>query len=180
MGEVLLDVTRLLDRSMHNRLPTGVDRVSLAYVAHFRDQARVLVRFGWRWVVLGRGDSVRIFDALIAPDDGFPLLVRWLAGRSWLFDWRAMGRGAWLFNTSHSGLDNPDYALQVRRLGLVPVFFLHDLIPITHPEYGRPGEAERHRRRLATMLLVGRGLVLNSEATRRELVAYASVLGLAV
>src|SRR3972149_3270956 len=180
MGEVLLDVTRLLDRSMHNRLPTGVDRVSLAYVAHFRDQARALVRFGWRWVVLDRGDSARLFDALVAPDNRFPRLVRWLVGRAYLVNWRETGRGAWLFNTDHSGLDNPEYALQVRRHGQAPVFFLHDLIPITHPEYGRPGEAERHRRRLVTMLSVGHALVVNSEDTHRELTAYASAQGLVV
>lgn len=175
---LILDVTRLLDRTLHGRLPTGVDRVGLAYVSHFRSRARALVRFAGRWVVLDREDSSRLFDALADPDEGFRRRVFWLVGRAWLLDWRDKVRGAWLLNTGHSGLDAPDYAYRVRRLGLVPLFFLHDLIPITHPEYGRPGEAARHVRRLETMLSVGRGLVVNSEDTRRALLLYASTRGL--
>ena len=33
---VVIDVTRLVARLINNRLPTGVDRVSLAYIAHYR------------------------------------------------------------------------------------------------------------------------------------------------
>jgi glycosyltransferase involved in cell wall biosynthesis len=71
-------------------------------------------------------------------------------------------------------LDRPDYGVEVVRRCLKSVFFLHDLIPISHPEYCRAGEAERHHRRLETMLSTGRGLIVNSVATRDELMAYAA------
>ena len=174
---ILLDVTRQLNRALQGRLPTGVDRVGLAYVAHFRNRAQALVRFGGRWVVLDRDESSRLFDAMAAPDEGFRRMVFWLVRRAWLLDWRDTARGAWLFNTGHSGLDSPGYAHRVRRSGLAPLFFLHDLIPITHPEYARPGEAARHTLRLETILSVGRGVVVNSEDTRRELLTYVAVRG---
>lgn len=180
MREVLIDVTRLLDRGMQGRLPTGVDRVSLAYLEHFRDRARALVRFGGRWVELGQNDSRRIFDALLAPDEQLGRLARWCVGRSYVLSWRRKNRPRVLLNTGHSGLDHLDYAIQVRRRGLLPVFFLHDIIPITHPEYCRPGEAEKHHRRLDTMLAVGKGIVMNSAATRDELLVYAQQRGLTV
>jgi glycosyltransferase involved in cell wall biosynthesis len=85
-----------------------------------------------------------------------------------------------LFNTGHSGLDRLDYAERVLRRGLKPIFFLHDVIPISHPEYCRAGEAKRHHRRLDTMLSVGKGLIVNSQATRDELMAYAGECGLDV
>ncbi len=82
-----------------------------------------------------------------------------------------------LLNTGHSGLDDPRYAAQVRKRELRPVYFLHDLIPMTHPEYCRAGEAQRHARRLETMLRHGAGLVLNSQVTLEHLHAYAAPLG---
>ncbi len=45
------------------------------------------------------------------------------------------------------------------------VAMVHDLIPITHPEYARPGHTARHKRRLATVLALADGIITNSEAT---------------
>lgn len=169
---ILNDITRLLDRGLQGRFPTGVDRVSLEYVRYFRDRARALVRFGGRWVTLDATDSLQVFDALLEPGPGFDSVVRRCVGKAYVFGWKRPERDV-LLNTGHSGLDHPDYARQVLRRGLHPVFFLHDLIPITHPEYGRPGEAEKHRMRLATMVSTGKGIVVNSRDTRDVLEDYA-------
>lgn len=176
---VLIDVTRLADRFLQNRLPTGVDRVSLQYLQHFIDRSYALVRIAGRWVELGRGDSRRVFEALLdGGSDGRSVIKRCVA-QAYALSWRQRHCGV-LFNTGHSGLDLADYAERVARRGLRPVFFLHDLIPISHPEYCRAGEAERHHRRLETMLSVGKGLIVNSAATRDELMAYAAERGVAV
>lgn len=175
---MLIDITRLLGRALQGRLPTGVDRVSLEHVLHFGARARALVRFGRRWVVPGYADSQRLFEALLDPDGGLPRRVRWLVGKSYALDWRPLGKKAILLNTGHSGLEQADYGRQVRRHGLRPLYFLHDLIPITHPEYCRPGEADKHRRRLETMLSTGCGLAVNSATTGAELEAYVVHRGL--
>jgi glycosyltransferase involved in cell wall biosynthesis len=49
------------------------------------------------------------------------------------------------------------------------VFVLHDLIPITHPEFCRPGEADRHARRIDTMARHASVIVTNSGFTRASL-----------
>ena len=170
---MLIDVTRLADRMLQGRLPTGVDRVSLEYVRHFRARSRALVRVAGRWVVVNCGDSQRVFEALLAPDADCSRVVRWCVGRSYALSWGGSGRLAVLLNTGHSGLELPGYAGQVRRSGWKPIFFLHDLIPITHPEYCRSGEADKHRRRLETMLVAGQGLIVNSSATRDALDGFA-------
>lgn len=176
---MLIDVTRLADRILQGRLPTGVDRVSQAYLQRYGDRSYALVRFAGRWVELGRGDSRRVFEALLdGGSDGCSVIRRCVA-QAYALSWRRPHCEV-LFNTGHSGLDRTDYAERVSRRSLKPVFFLHDLIPISHPEYCRPGEAERHHRRLETMLSVGKGLIVNSVATRDELVAYAATRGLAV
>lgn len=180
MGEILIDVTRLLDRALQGRLPTGVDRVSLAYVRHFSSRAVALVRVAGRWVELGQADSRRVFDELLGPSEHFGRVVRWCVGSGYALRWHRAGGPRVLLNTGHSGLDHTSYAFQVRRRGLRPVFFLHDIIPITHPEYCRLGEAEKHHRRLATMASVGRGLIVNSAATHVALKGYAGELGWAL
>lgn len=171
---MLIDITRLADRMLQGRLPTGVDRVSLEYVRHFRASSRALVRVAGRWVVVNRGDSQRVFETLLAPDADCSRVVRWCVGKSYALSWGGSGKPAVLLNTGHSGLDHPGYAGQVRRRGWKPIFFLHDLIPITHPEYCRSGEADKHRRRLETMLVAGQGLIVNSSATRDALEGFAS------
>lgn len=175
-----IDVTRLLDRALLGRRPTGVDRVGLAYLEHFRGRARALVRFARRWVVFAETDSQRLFDWLIAPEAESATRIRWLVGRNYALNRQAPRAESILLNVVHSGLDSADYAERVRRYGLRPLYFLHDLIPMSFPEYGRPGEAERHRRRLSTMLTTARGLIVNSSATGQELEAYAASLGVAV
>jgi len=176
---VLIDVTRLADRFLQNRLPTGVDRVSLQYLQHFIDRSYALVQFAGRWVELGRVDSRRVFEALLDGGSAGRSVIRRCVAQAYVLYWRSRHCGV-LFNTGHSGLDRPDYGVTAVKRGLKPVFFLHDLIPISHPEYCRAGEAERHHRRLGTMLSAGKGLIVNSAATRDELMAYAAERGVAV
>jgi glycosyltransferase involved in cell wall biosynthesis len=177
VANILIDVTRLLDRALQGHLATGVDRVSLEYTRHFKQRARALVRYGGRWIALGQSDSIRVFDALLQPCQGFGRLVRWSVVKNYVLSGKRPLVSGVLINTGHSGPDLPGYADQVKQLGMRPLFFLHDLIPITHPEYCRPGESEKHRHRLATMLSVGRGLIVNSLATWQALASYASQTG---
>ncbi|MGH8615430.1 MAG: glycosyltransferase, partial [Gammaproteobacteria bacterium] len=159
---------------MQGRLPTGVDRVSLAYVQHFANHAAALIRFAGRWIVLSRADSERLFAALLTPPEGFAWWVRWLVARNLVSSRNPDDlTGCILFNTGHTGLDKANYAYRVRRYGLKPVFFVHDLIPITHPEYCRPGERQRHVNRMNNVLDLATGVVANSQATLDELVGYA-------
>jgi glycosyltransferase involved in cell wall biosynthesis len=176
---MLIDITRLLSRFLENRLATGVDRVSLAYVEHFQRSAHAVIRFAGRWVELDDRDSQRVFEALLHPDAKSAWLIRSIVGPAYLFSWPTQ-RGKLFFNTGHSGLDCLSYVHELNNRKLRPLFFLHDLIPISHPEYCRAGEADKHHRRLDAMLSHGCGLIVNSRATRDDLLAYAEERELAV
>lgn len=174
--EAIIDVTRLLDRRMQGRLPTGVDRVSLEYVKHFGERSTALVRFAGQWIELSRKDSERIFDALPSQNELCNSLIRRAVTKAFLQNvGQRFSKPRFLFNIGHSGLETMHYTHRLQRSGLNPLFFVHDLIPLTHPEYCRPGEAERHRIRINTMLETGRGVIANSVATLEELTAYARV-----
>ncbi len=174
---LLIDVTRLAARLLEGKRPTGVDRVSLAYIQHFRARASAMVRHWGRWMQLAPNSSQRLFTALLEPGDVAQRVVRTEVARAYVLRW-GLPPGAVLFNTGHSGLDDPGYAERVRRHGLRPVYFVHDLIPLTHPECCRPGEADKHRQRLLTMLHTGHGIVANSLATLEDLRNFARDAGL--
>lgn len=173
MGEILIDVTRLVGRTLKGRLPTGVDRVDLAYVEHFAARAQALIRFGGRWLTMGDRTSQRVFAALQDRTSRARQNLRLAVVSAYLSPGASRDQRV-LLNVAHSGLERPDYGARLAAGGWSPVFFLHDLIPITHPEYCRPGEADKHHRRLETMLAHGKGVIVNSAATRRRLESYAA------
>lgn len=155
MKPVLIDVTRLLGRLMKGRLPTGVDRVCQAYVEHYGARGRAVLQKGGWGAVLPRRESQALFAMICAPGDDFRqravgLLPRALAtavaGRERVVRADRGSAGVPLFNVGHSGLERAGYAPWLARRGVRPVYMVHDLIPITHPEFCRPGERARHQR----------------------------------
>lgn len=81
-------------------------------------------------------------------------------------------------NVAHTGLEDDRVLGRLRAEGVRVVVLIHDLIPITHPEYCRPGDDERHAARVRTALRHADQILVNSGYTRDELVAYARREGL--
>lgn len=164
---------------MKGRLPTGVDRVALAYVRQYGDRSRAFVREGRFHIVLNEKLSYSLFHLLLAPPDDFKAQA-----------WRLIAQGAAagirqrdlsgsvFLNIGHSGLEYHRYPDLLKKMKVKPVFLVHDLIPITHPEYCRTGEGERHRVRMKTVLELAQGVITNSRATLDELARFADVLGM--
>lgn len=163
--EFLLDVTRLVWRRWSGRLPTGIDRVCLAYLEQFRrDSQAVIQRVGVRRI-LSETASDRLFDVLLSDDDNVrPGLIAALARPLAVVN-RRDGAGRLYLNVGHTGLNDPGLARWVAARRLRPVYMVHDLIPITHSTACRPGEAERHRRRMRAALATATGIIGNSQAT---------------
>ncbi len=173
---ILIDVTRLVHRLMQRRLPTGVDRVSQAYVVHYRLQARAVVRWLGHSFIFSALRSQILFERLLCPGACCARGMRRELLRGMLEAGTSLrgGQGWFLFNTGHSGLEQPGYGQHLHAMGVRPLFLVHDLIPLTHPEYCRPAERERHARRMNTALALAAGIITNSEATREELMRYAA------
>ncbi len=173
-ADIAVDVTRLLLRGAAGRRPTGIDRVMLAYAHHYGGRGRAAVRLGRSTVVLPAATSARVFEAL-RSQGRLPLLR--LLGVGLTAVWRsvvgAMARGTIVLNVGHAGLEHKGYGAWLRRHGAAAVYMVHDLIPITHPEYSRPGERRRHERRMQTVLDSAALVVGNSAATLARLADYA-------
>jgi glycosyltransferase involved in cell wall biosynthesis len=159
-------------------LPTGIDRVGIEYVRHFSERARAVITRGRRAGVLPHKASQRAFGALLNGKEAEPVRGAWFISRGAAWDALfAPPPGAVLLNTGHYGLEDEGYAARLRSVGGRAVVFVHDLIPITHPQFCRPGERERHIRRTRTALAVASGIVVNSHDTKRELEGFAAADG---
>jgi len=170
----LLDISRLLGRAAKGRRHTGIDRVCLAYVARFGDRAQAILQWGsWRRIVPHR-ESQELFALLMRPGNHFARDATAIIARACIPPWPSQhGLGRMYFNLGHTGLDHPGLVPWLRRTHQRPVYLVHDLIPITHPEYCRAGEAQRHIRRLQVILRTGAGVLANSQATLNDLCGFA-------
>ncbi|MGE7414048.1 glycosyltransferase family 4 protein [Methylobacterium tarhaniae] len=103
--------------------------------------------------------------------------------RAWLTAVRAPGPervplNALYLHTSHLRLDKPArFDWLYDRPDIRPLFFVHDLIPIEYPEYGRAGEAERHRVRMETVARHAQAVVVNSADVGSRFSAHLAGLG---
>jgi glycosyltransferase involved in cell wall biosynthesis len=170
---ILFDVSRLIWRQWTGRLPTGIDRVCLAYLQHFQTRALAVVQFRGFRRIFDRSASKLIFDLLLSGSNHFRWkLVAKLAASVGRAD--RINAGQIYLNVGHTGLNSPHIGPWLARQRLQPVFLIHDLIPITHPQYCREGEDARHKLRMETALRSARGLILNSAATKRDLADFAN------
>lgn len=80
-------------------------------------------------------------------------------------------------NVGHTGLDEPELLATVKAAGIAPIILVHDLIPVTHPEYCRPGDGAKHERRMRHTLEFGAHLIANSQYTADELQHFAKSRG---
>ena len=177
--DLLVDVSRLVGRFLKGRLPTGIDRVCQEYLAHYAPRARALVRLRENSVILNHRLSLRLFKMLQTP----PSRLRTHAARLLIRGFVPGGlsrvpSGTVLLHPGHSGLEKESYSRLLRGRELAAVFLVHDLIPLTHPEFCRPGEHTKHVARMKRVLEMGHAVVTNSQATMNELVAFAKASGI--
>ncbi len=173
MTPILIDITRLVYRRLSHTLPTGIDRVSIEYLRHYGGRARAVLGFGPFSAVMSAGDSARLFRAVADPAEPAGLLLLTSIAKAILWRWLALDvAGSFLFNTGHVGLENRFHAWALRWRGARPIVVVHDLIPITHPEYCRPGERARHVARMTCAARISAGVVANSHHTLEVLTGF--------
>ncbi|WP_148263600.1 glycosyltransferase family 4 protein [Legionella drancourtii] len=169
---IIIDVTRVVRRLMKSRTLTGIDRVTMAYVQHYAPIAHALVRWSGRSWVLSRSQSNALFKWLITPGKTSTAIL--IIFRGILTNSNTKNKAhTFLLNTGHIGLGQSDYIRLIRKRGIKPIFFVHDLIPITYPEYCSAGEDIRHKEKINYVLALASGIITNSQATRQELMHYA-------
>ena len=137
----------------------------------------VVQRGPWR-LILSKPYSDRLFALLRRPERGFRRrLVALLTAAALSGGLRLPTRGWIYLNVGHTGLDAPGLAAWLARRGWCAVFLVHDLIPLSHPQYCRLGESDKHRARMQTVLSSAAGVIVNSQATAAALADFAHQAG---
>ena len=183
---IVFDVSRLITRA-GQVTPTGIDRVELAYARQLiAGTAPVCFVRATRWgglALLPQPVVERYVAALAALwRDGASVRRRgrvgWAALRLRL---ARLGRRAFGVPAG-AAADKPVYLLVShhhlekrrliarlkRRRGMSFVCLIHDLIPIEFPEYARPGQDARHRRRIDTAVVLADAVIVPSSSDRRR------------
>ena len=180
-SEFLIDISRLLSRTARRRLPTGVDRVCLAYIERWGRQAQAVIQKGrWRRIV-PQAQSQALFELLLQPPSDFRHRMHMQIARACVPPWPVQdAAGKPGFYLGHAGTEVAGFSQWVGATRQKPLYFVHDLIPISHAEYCRPGEQQAHARRLTVMLQSGAGLITNSQHTLDMLGHWAARQALAL
>ena len=181
MTRIVLDVSRLISRVRHST-PSGVDRVEMAYARGLLHAYGDRLDFGALhpsgvYGRIGRKIALAYMDELER---------RWSAPGSRIGQRPLAEVSNWIARLlpSRSGVGSADVMIQVsphhlhrpekvrRKLERERARFVcmvHDLIPIEYPEYARPGGADLHARRMATVADMADAVIVNSAATGNSL-----------
>ena len=198
----LLDLTRSLRRS--DRRATGVDRVEMAYLEHFLSDdvpCFGLVRTPLGYLLLDRAGMAGFLGQLqgTVPWGKATLLSRLARGRSPIIQQaesdlrraaiargsrrqlpkiltRHLGDGFDYFNVGHSNLTARVFAALKQSGGRSHVL-IHDVIPLTHPEFQRPGTVEGFRAKLQKVSAQADRIIYNSKDTQQNAEALFTKMG---
>lgn len=191
--DITLDLSRLLSRVLHPT-PTGVDRVEMAYAKGLLRLAPN--RLGFAAIhpcgLHGRLATAAAVDFLNLTAERWDRegqteshATRWRRAAAACFTLApqpsrpAPSRGpAAYLHLSARGLERRGLLeAMLRREGARFVPFVHDTIPLDHPEYARPDGAARYARKMATVSALASGVLVNSRATAAALAPLLSAGG---
>lgn len=198
----LLDLTRTLRRA--GRLATGVDRVELAYLAHFAAAdfpSFGIVRTAYGYLLLDAA-GMRAFHARLTgqvPWSTASLLSKLRRGRTEAVqraesDLRRLAIGKSIrsrlphllhthlptgfayYNVGHSNLTER-MLMGVKSVGGTVHTLVHDVIPLEHPQFQRPETIAPFRAKIARISAHADRVIYNSRDTQRRAEIYLAQLG---
>lgn len=179
----ILDISRLLSRA-GQPIPTGIDRVELAYAKHFIKNHAEQTYF----TAISLSGKMGALPSKIVHSFITALMTSWDFGdkkeskravkiarhlKAYLFLARplpSMPKSSIYFLLSHHHLmKGKEIQKIINQTGSLFVPMVHDLIPIEYPEYARPREALRHKRRMQTVVKLADAVIVPTHPVRNAL-----------
>lgn len=186
-SEVILDMSRLLSRAFHPS-PTGIDRVEYVYARELLD--RMPDRLAFAAVHPAGGYYGRLSSAAVRQFLAFTAAKWRNADQADLREGKSVIRHMfatrprpvprptrpriYLQVSPHHLDDHAQVGAILRAEGAKFVTLVHDVIPLSHPEYARPQGAADHARRVRTIDRYAAGIIGNSQATLDALAPHLS------
>ncbi|PHQ60221.1 MAG: glycosyl transferase [Sphingobium sp.] len=178
-SEVILDVSRLLSRAFHPA-PTGIDRVEYVYARELLE--RMPDRLAFAAVHPAGGYYGRLSSAAVRQflaftsakwrnartadaGEGKAAVIRHMFATRPRPVPRATKPRIYLQVSPHHLDDHAQVGAILRAEGARLITLVHDVIPLSHPEYARPQGADEHRKRVLSIDRYASGIIGNSQAT---------------
>jgi glycosyltransferase involved in cell wall biosynthesis len=178
-SEVILDVSRLLSRAFHPA-PTGIDRVEYVYARELLE--RMPDRLAFAAVHPAGGYYGRLSSAAVRQflaftsakwrnartadaGEGKAAVIRHMFATRPRPVPRATKPRIYLQVSPHHLDDHAQVGAILRAEGARLITLVHDVIPLSHPEYARPQGADEHRKRVRSIDRYASGIIGNSQAT---------------
>ena len=199
----LLDLSRLVSRA--GRVPTGIDRVELAYLRAFLAETVPvfgLVRSAYGFMLLDRRGCAALLERItgavgwaspdllsrlrwgLAParqraeaDLRRVALARCLPARLPKMLAAHLPQGTTYVNVGHANLTERALVALKQSLSARIAVMIHDTIPLDFPDYQRPGTAERFRAMLGRVQRHADLILCNSAQTEADVIRHLSLAG---
>lgn len=173
MKSILIDITCLL--KLTHKYPTGIPRVVLSYVKYYKERAQAVIsRRGRNPIVFSKDISYEIFTAILSKSKSLNLSLLILKKTLLTPPFQKINNGI-LLKIDYGMLAHKNYFyLFKKKKGIKIISMIYDLIPITHPEYFPKKDQEMFEPRINEILKISDGIICISNATKKDLIDFAS------
>lgn len=170
---LLIDCTFLVTELKRKRPPHGIPRVILAYLRHYSADLKLVYRLRGKLFILPQTYSRKIIELLLLWDPKlykpiFSLILKALFAA----EKTKHNEDYFLFKLDQNGMKYPNYFKQLQTMGIKTIIMIHDLFPITHPEYSDPNYAKQFEANVKLSLSHADGILCVSENTQTILANY--------
>ena len=175
MSNCVLDVSRLIVRNFKQKTNTGVDNVLLGYLENLDFQKILFFRFHFLIIVFDSKSSDILTKKLINKERISMILFLILSLRSSLNFFKLLqNKTNYFLNLGHYNLDKKWVFYLMKLMATNIVVLIHDLIPITHPEFSKNKETEKHKKRINNSANLSDKVICLSHETKFQFEKYLS------
>ncbi len=173
---LLIDSTFLITELKRKRPPHGIPRVILAYLKHYSGQLKLVYRARGKLFILSPEYSQKISALILLWNPKLYPQILFLLIRA-LFSTEKIQKDEqyFLFKLEQNGMKYPNYFKQLNIMGIKTIIMIHDLFPITYPEYSNLAYARQFEANIKHSLNNAIGIICVSHNTQDILTQYAQI-----
>ena len=140
---LLIDCTFLITELKRKRPPHGIPRVILAYLRYYSESLQLVYRLRGKLFILPQYYSKQIIKLVLLWDHKLYSTILSLLIKS-IFSAEKTKKESnyFLLKLDQNGMKYPTYFKRLDKMGTKTIIMIHDLFPITHPEYSDPNYAK--------------------------------------
>lgn len=177
----LLDCTFVITELKRKRPPHGIPRVILAYLRHYSEHLKLVYRLRGKLFIISSRYSKQLIPLILSWNPKhYPKIVSLLIKAYCFAEKPQKTDHYFLFKLDQGGMKYPGYFQEINNLGIKSIIMIHDLFPITHPEYSDPRYAKQFESNVRLSLHHAQGIICVSQNTQDILKGYSSAKQLAL